>query len=169
MNPLKSGLHQQGSPTAGPPFPGFSARSRRGVEGSALIEELKDELLRVCLNFNTDGAGAPPVGVEVYIGQGLVDRGKDLPGFRIGIAEMKGPSLGKLAKTVEAGRRQLDFDRSFRRWREMGQKRPQSLGTGPGTGLSLFRIVSSDGRRGTGPPQSNRQGFRATVPMKVLP
>ena len=39
----------------------------------------------------------------------------------------------------------------------MGQSRSQSLGIGAGTGLSLFKIVSSEGRRGTGPPQRSLQ------------
>ena len=131
-----------------------------------MVEKFKDQLRRGLLDIDPDGAWATSIGMEMNVGQGLVQGGKNLACFRFRKAGMHRPSFGKLAEAVETGRCQLDLHRRFRRWK--GQDQPQSFGMGPGTGLSLLRIESSEGRRGTGPPQRRRQGLRATVPMKVL-
>ena len=106
--------------------------------------------------------------MHVDIGQGLVHAGAHPPGFRHAKAGMQSPSFRESTEAVKTGRGELDFERGFGGGGSRVHAR-QSLGTGAGTGLSLLRIFSSEGSRGTGPPKIRRWGLRATVAMKVLP
>ena len=119
-------------------------------------------------DLDPDPTGPTGVGMKMDVGEGLVDAGQHAGGFRLAETGVQGPFFGEEPKPVQAGWGQLDIERGF----GGGGSRVhagQSLGTGAGTGLSLLRIFSSDGSRGTGPPKISRWGLRATVAMKVLP
>jgi hypothetical protein len=53
--------------------------------------------------------------MQVDVGQGFVQSGKQLAGSCIGKSDMCTPTLGQLAKAMETGWSQFNFDRVFGR------------------------------------------------------
>lgn len=138
------------------------------VKSAAPVKEAKGQFRWAVFHLNPDPAGPAGIGVDMDVGQGLVDSGQHAGSLRRWKAGVEGPFFRQGAESMETGWGELDLERGFRG----GGSRihaGQSLGTGAGTGWSVPRIFSSDGRRGTGPPKMRRCGLRATVAMKVLP
>jgi hypothetical protein len=120
FDPWEGVLHDQGAPTACADFAWFAACSLVRVERFAVVGELKNEFLRVFLDFNENLALASTIGVEVNIDEGFVHPSENLASLKMREAGKESPLFGESTETLETRREELDFDRGGGGGRNLG-------------------------------------------------
>ena len=84
-----------------------------GVVGAPPIDQAEYQFDGAVLHLDSHPARPPGVGMDVDVGEGLVDAGEEAGGLEIAKAGVAGPLFSQGTQAVKAGRGELDLERGF--------------------------------------------------------
>ena len=113
FDPLKTVLHHQGSPSSHPYLTGFAACTVFQIKSFTMIRDLKNKFFLGKPDFQVNRAGATSIGVEVDVGECLIDSTKNLSSIEVVEARVEGPSFRQIAQAMQPRRCELNIDQGF--------------------------------------------------------